>query len=310
MDKKTQQITTGAAVTAIFCLMLFMNRQTGGFFEEFLLFFFPLPMVAYAVQYGWKSSFPVLAAMARLSILFGNLLTIFYAVTEAVIGLVLGGCLYKKVEPMKTILAVMLLSAAANVTNTILLADLFGVGVGEQIAQMQEMMSEVFEKANVPILEEMLTAEYLLQMMVISMVLLGLIQGFVTYQLTIIVLRKLRFQIPKAKSIFTIYPPRWIGFFAVLFFLNYGAALTGAIPNPLLANTLQVLGICGNLYLTIFGFLAVVLYVRVRFPKLRKLSALFCVLLYFTLPMGILILGFFYTSTGFHQSLMELPAEG
>lgn len=49
-------------------------------------------MVAYAAMYGVKSGLPALAAMSLISFLFGSFTTVFYAVTQALIGLVFGGC--------------------------------------------------------------------------------------------------------------------------------------------------------------------------------------------------------------------------
>ena len=83
MNKKSLKITTGAMVTAIFGVMLLLNRQTGGLFGDIFVFLYPIPMVAYGAQYGIKSALPVLAAMSLLSFLFGNVWGIFYAVTQA-----------------------------------------------------------------------------------------------------------------------------------------------------------------------------------------------------------------------------------
>ena len=40
---KTQEITFGAMIAAIFGMLLLLNRQTGGMLEEVFLFAFPIP---------------------------------------------------------------------------------------------------------------------------------------------------------------------------------------------------------------------------------------------------------------------------
>ena len=40
-NSKTQSITYGAMIIAIFGMLLLLNRQTGSFFEEVFLYIFP-----------------------------------------------------------------------------------------------------------------------------------------------------------------------------------------------------------------------------------------------------------------------------
>ena len=41
MDSKTLKITTGAMIVAIFAILLLLNRQTAGFFEELFVYLLP-----------------------------------------------------------------------------------------------------------------------------------------------------------------------------------------------------------------------------------------------------------------------------
>ena len=59
MNTKTQELTYGAMIVAIFGVMLLINRQTGGFFSGILMFVYPIPMVAFAARYGLKDSVAV-----------------------------------------------------------------------------------------------------------------------------------------------------------------------------------------------------------------------------------------------------------
>ena len=58
MNQKTLKITYGAMIVALFGVLLLINRQTGGMFEGIMMFLLPIPMVAYAARYGWKTSIP------------------------------------------------------------------------------------------------------------------------------------------------------------------------------------------------------------------------------------------------------------
>lgn len=305
MNKKTLQITTGAAVIAIFAVMILLNRQTGGLFEEVFMFLYPIPMLAFSVQYGWKRSMPVLFAMAFFSFLFGSFTTVFYAVSEALIGLVFGECLYSKVDMTKTMFAVMFLSVIANVLNTVVFAGLFGIDLHQEIVEMQNIMNEMVAKTGVVLPETVLSENYLMQMMVIAMVLLGIVQGFVIFRLSILVLRRLRFPIQQPKSVYLYFPPKWTGYLAFLLFWIYNLTFGKPLENEILQNAIQCGGICGDLYLVFFGLVAATLFIRTRMSHAGGLCILVCIFGYFAFSSIFMLVGLFYIVTGWHQSVAE-----
>lgn len=294
MNKKSLKITTGAMVTAIFGVLLLLNRQTGNLFQELFLFLYPIPMVAYAAMYGLKSGLPVVVAMSLLSFLFGSFTSIFYAVTQALIGLVFGSCLYHKVDMTKTLLAVMVLSAAVNVLNTIVLGFLFGFDLNQEVAEMQTMMNTVFEQSGVVLPENVLSVNYLKQIMVISMTLFGMLQGFIVYEVSLQLLRRLRFPVQKPKSIFMYTPPWWTAYASVLAFFVYTIKMARPFENEILQNAVLTVGILGYMYLICFGFIAVLQFLKRRFPKIGIFGGIIGLLLMFTFPFVEMAAGFFY----------------
>ena len=146
-DSKTQSITYGAMIIAIFGMLLLLNRQTGSFFEEVFLYIFPIPMVAYAAIYGWKRSLPVFVGMCLISFLCGTFTSIFYAISQAFIGLVFGTSLNHHRDMTRTLLMVMVLSALANILSTVVLATLFGYNITAEVTAMQQGMHESLQKA-------------------------------------------------------------------------------------------------------------------------------------------------------------------
>lgn len=294
MNKKSLKITTGAMVTAIFGVLLLLNRQTGNLFQDLFLFLYPIPMVAYAAMYGVKSGLPALAAMSLISFLFGSFTTVFYAVTQALIGLVFGGCLYHKVDMTKTLFAVMVLSAVVNVLNTIVLGFLFGFDLNQEIAEMQTMMNSIFEQAGVALPENVLSVNYLKQMMVISMTLFGMLQGFIVYEVSLQLLRRLRFPVQRPKSVFMYAPPRWTAYGAIAAFFVYMVKMARPFDNEILQNTVLTIGILGYMYLICFGFIAIFKLLKSRFPKIGILGVIICLLGMFTFPLVEMAAGFIY----------------
>ena len=292
-------------VTAIFGVFLLLNRQTGNFFQEIFLFLYPIPMVAYAALYGWRSGLPVLAAMSLLSFLFGNFTSIFYAVTQAFIGLIFGGCLYHKADMTKTLFAIMGLSSLVSILNTVVLGFLFGFDLNQEVAEMQAMMNSIFEQAGVAMPEMIMTTNYLKQIFVVSMVLLGIVQGFLVYEISLLVLRRLRFPVQKPKSVFLYSPPKWTGYGALLAFMLYNTSLVHPMENEMLQNVSLTAGIFSYLYLLCFGAIAVVLMIKVRFRRAGALGAVAAVAGLLLFPLLIMGTGFFYLVTEFHQRLVE-----
>ena len=54
MNNNVRKLTDGAMMCAIVGVVLLINRQLGGLFQDMFLFLFPIPMVFYSAKYGWK----------------------------------------------------------------------------------------------------------------------------------------------------------------------------------------------------------------------------------------------------------------
>ena len=313
MKESTLKITTGAMYIAIFAVILLLNRQTGSFFEEMIFYILPIPMVAYSVKYGWKASLPVLFAMGLIAVLFGTVTTIFYAITEAFIGMVLGSCVRKRTDMTKVMFIVMFLSVIAIVFNVIILGALFGYNLSEQIPMMQKTILTLVDKAQqygmiTQIVEEkikqILTLDYLMRMAIICVVALGALQGFLIFQISLLTLRRLKFPIQQPKPVFEYYPPRWLSYMAAVAFVLY---YLGVGEESQIAAIVQTIGMCGYIYMVIFGFIGVVLYVKVIIKNSSFLASIIALLCLFLLPMLELIVGIIYTCSGFHEVLMGTP---
>ena len=68
-----------------------------------------------------------------------------------------------------------------------------------------------------------------MRMFIISMIFMGIVEGFVVCQLSLIILRRLRFPIQKPAPVHSFYPPRWSGAAAFIFYLFGNSTL--AMPQ-------------------------------------------------------------------------------
>lgn len=311
MNENTQKLTFGALLVAVFGVLLLLNRQTGGMLEETFIFLFPIPMVAFSARYGWKDSLPVFVSTMLISIFCGIFTSAFYAVAQSFIGMVYGSCLHAKRDSTRTMLLVMGLSVISNLLSGIFLAALFGINLQDDIAAMQEGMEQVIERMSTSMSPEqaiairsMLQPGTLMRMLIVSLVFTGIMEGFIVCQLSLLILRRLRFPIQKPAPLASYYPPRWTGVIALLLFLFYGSTFT--MPQmtgreEIIRAVGQIASLCAYLYLLCFGYIALLFLLRAYGPSSRLINMLLAILIFCILPQGMMLLGFFYISTGFHD---------
>ncbi|MCD8224519.1 MAG: YybS family protein [Clostridiales bacterium] len=305
MNRKSLEITTGAMSTAIFGALMLLNRQTGSLFEGFFVFLYPIPLAAYSAMYGIRSGLPALAAMSLLSFLFGDFTSIFYAVAQALIGLVFGGCLYHKVDMTKTLFAVMLMSAVENLLDIVVLGFLYGVDLNQQTAEMRDVLNTAFEQVGQAVPSGMFSDNYIKQLIIVSMIVAGILQGFLVYEISLQILRRLRFPVQKPKSVYLYMPPKMSGYIAALAYFFYNLRMVQPLDNELLQNVALTVGMLGYMYLICFGIIGLTLILGIYFPRLRVLRVVIALLGMFVVPMAEMVLGFFYISTSYHERLLE-----
>ena len=301
----TMKLTTGAMIVAIFGVFLVINMQTGGLLAGLFMYVLPIPMVAYGAKYGWKSSVPVFVCMVIVAFLISPFTTFFYAIAGAFIGLVYGACIYRKMDMTKALLIVMAISAVSELAATLCLSSLSGYDLGQQVTEMRSMMDQTFGKAGVVMPENMMEGHFLLQMMIIAVAMMGVMEGFIVSRLSLLVLRRLRIQVPAPTPIRDIYPPKWTGYAALAAAFGYMVSFSHPLAEGALQGLIQSVGMVGYMYLILFGMTAIGLLVRRYLGKGGLLTVLACMIALLFFSAGVLVMGFFYVSAGYHNNLAE-----
>lgn len=303
MNTKTQELTYGAMIVAIFGVLLLINRQTGGFLEGIFMFIFPIPMVAFSAKYGWKDSLPVFVCTVLLSFLFGTFTAIFYAIAESFIGMVYGSCIKAERDMNRTLVLVVALSAVAELLCSVALASLFGIDINQDIMAMQEGMNQAFEQAGMDTATGILSYDYLRRMYVISMGFMGAMQGLIVYYLSLVILRKLRYPIKKPQPLTQYYPSRISGFIAAFLVFVYIYSFAKPFANPTVQDIAQSAGICGVIYLIFFGYIALLMVCRVYLRLPRAVGFILSLLITFTISYIPIVAGYIYISGNLHYAI-------
>ena len=303
MNTKTQELTYGAMIVAIFGVLLLVNRQTGGFFEGFFMFVFPIPMVAFSARYGWKDSLPVFVCTVLIAFLFGTFTAIFYAISMSFIGMVYGSCIKAEKDMNRTLLLVLFLSAAAELICSVALASLSGIDINADIMAMQEGMNQMCAQAGVSVAEGILSYDYLRRIYIISMGVLGAAEGLIVYYLSLAILRKLRYPIRKPQPLTSYYPSRISGYIALALVGVYIITMTKPFENEIAQNVLQSAGICGVIYLVFFGYIALLMVCRVYLRLPRVLGMILSLFLTLSITYIPILMGYFYISGNLHEAI-------
>ena len=306
-NDKTQELTFGALIVAIFTVLLLFNRQSGMLFEEFIFFVLPLPMTVFTLKYGWKDSLPVLFCMAAAAFFMGSIYTLFFSVCEAVIGLVLGLCLRKKINLSHTQIIIMAISALANVFGSVVLTSLFGVDLFAEILEMQQRVSAMLSQngMDISMTGDLLSFQSILRLFVLSMILYGIMQGFIVFRLSLLILKRLRIPVPEPAPIGLYYPPRWSGYASLFLVVVYVTSLSRPMGSSQIQNIAQTLGLCGYFYLIAFGWISISFLIRKFFHGPKIISMILALIGMLILPYAGLILGFVYISGPFHDWLLR-----
>jgi len=243
--------------------------------------------------------------MALIAFLLGTPSAAFYAVSSVLIGLVFGVCLYKKVSPEKTVFCVMLATVIFNLIDILFAAAISGISLEDDARSMQLMMQETLQKMmensgqavdeqTAAAFEKLLNINYLKRILIISTALAGALQGFLIYELGLLILRRLKIKVQKPKSIFQFKPPAWTGWVALVLFLLYFAAMQFNGVNERLQTAAMTIGMLGYLYLLIFGFIGGLLLLKRLMPARKILPVLLSFLGMMILPYLWMGLGFCY----------------
>lgn len=291
-------------MAAIVGVMLVIDRQTGGLLESVLLFAFPLPMVFFAAKYGWKQSLAELAAITFLSFIISTPQTMFYVFTEMIIGLIYGAGIHDRKPSGRLVLITILLSVFVNLVTTVIAAEFFGYDITEEINLYMQSISQLQQEAGIS-LPFSDVRSFLMNVLVVSTVLMGVMQGIVTHLLSRLMLKRLRIYMEPLKPLIEYFPPKWSGYLGIACVVMYSVSVYRPLDNTVLNNIMQSVGISGMMYLAFFGYIALTFVMRYLGHLSKGISVLVSVILLFMFSLPMAVFGFLYITTDYHDRIIH-----
>lgn len=238
---KTKSVVEAGLISALIVILALINAYVPGF-SVFGTFLLPIPVTVLYLRHNFKVS---LSAVLVSGILVGLTYDPIRGLTSAVIfgltGMTLGYCIKKDIKVSITIILLAVASALGTIIdyavylNFIDKRGLMGF-ITASLKLMNESMNsaiKIYENFGIttdqikPLLDTMklLTPEFVLNLIPSILIIGGLVSAFLSYKITGMILKKLRFNMKEMKPFTEIYLNSRIGV-AIVALLLLGVVLS------------------------------------------------------------------------------------
>jgi uncharacterized protein YybS (DUF2232 family) len=211
MKKQVRTITEGSMMLAIIGLFLFLNLQFAGILQTYFIIFIPLPILIYTIRYGFRSGLVVSFGALFLSIMLGNIITLFYIGGGLLVGLAYGYGVNSNKSNDWLLFVSTLINAISLFVETYVLAAF----IGYDLYKDTELLIESLKGIDGLVLPDNFLAQ-VLAITPIILLLTGFLQALMTHLLSVTLLKRLNITVRKMKPLQHIQLPKWLGVIALL----------------------------------------------------------------------------------------------
>lgn len=211
MKKQVRTITEGSMMLAIIGLFLFLNLQFAGILQTYFIIFIPLPILIYTIRYGFRSGLVVSFGAMFLSIMLGNIITLFYIGGGLLVGLAYGYGVNSNKSNDWLLFVSTLINAISLFVETYVLAAF----IGYDLYKDTEALIESLKGIEGLVLPDNFMAQ-VLAITPIILLLTGFLQALMTHLLSVTLLKRLNITVRKMKPLQHIQLPKWLGVIALL----------------------------------------------------------------------------------------------
>ena len=207
--------------------------------------------------------------------------------------------LKKNANKQRLMLASVVLYTAGEVLITFVLMPILGFDIVGQISSIKETFLEIGSGTGMDFslinLDAMLPVVY-----VFTIILTGVMEGFLTHVVTLLLLRKFKIKSVDAAAIMPLEPGTGMtyGCIALVFLMYiYNNFLSNMVNIELVKYIVLCAGMMAFMVLVYFGYIYLAVYLKLRFGKNMTLFLMLGLILFFPLSLFILmIVGFLYGS--------------
>lgn len=196
---------------AIIGLFLFLNLQFAGILQTYFIIFIPLPILIYTIRFGFRNGLVVSFGAIFLSIMLGNIITLFYIGGGLLVGLAYGYGVNTNKSNDWLLFVATLINAISLFIETYVLAAF----IGYDLYKDTELLIESLKGIDGLVLPDNFMAQ-VLAITPIILLLTGFLQALMTHLLSVTLLKRLNITVRKMKPLQHIQLPKWLGVIALL----------------------------------------------------------------------------------------------
>jgi|GEM_PF-448526 len=269
MNKNIRRLTEGAMMCAMVGMLLVINRQLMEFFDMFLIWIVPLPVIVYVVRYGVKNGLVLSFCIFIITFILALPQTVFYTLAGSIVGVIYGYGIIKHKSSRWLVSTTIIGSILVSAITILLFASFFGYDLADQLLNFSKDISPITKLLS---RDGFISFEFVKILFYLYIILSGILEGTVIHLLAYIVLRKLKIEAPIPQVVVFSKGPKWIGYLAIV------AILANWLAPNFTQNT-QILEIL--LFITVvlclivgwYGYIMLVILVRLL--KARFLLVIF-----------------------------------
>ena len=287
MKHQVRRLTEGAMMLAIMGVFLLLNLQSAGLLEAYLIWAIPLPIIFYVVKHGLKAGVLLAGSAILLTLMTGNVITLFYMGSAVVIGLSYGFGVHRNKSNGWLVFATTLLTAVSLFIEMYLLAALFGYNL---LAETQVIVDSLSTMQGLVMPDDM--TELILAVYPIALLVMAFLQALITHFLAILMLKRLNISTRRMRPIHEFKLPMWLAAAALIGL--FSGSLLGRDPSSDLRIPMTLLITISSLLLIGDAYVLIISFARARqrrwLPLMSVLALVFLpsLMIYVFIGLGLL----------------------
>ncbi|MBR2809605.1 MAG: DUF2232 domain-containing protein [Erysipelotrichaceae bacterium] len=299
MNKDLHKITEGAIIIAINDALMFLDRQFANMFSTLLMMVEAISILIYIIRNGNKYISGLIIGILFLSFLFGDIYSNVYAPLGIVEGIIVSRIYTKKADRRKVMIEAILIAVVYEIIAAFIIFPIMGYPVMDELMAVKESTMQMMNDTGIKFSEAMLNSSTLIILYILSTILVGVMESIMVYMLSIIFLRRMKYEVPPIKPIYMYEFPTILSYLAIfaIMAMPYVYQLGIKYPDNIFISILMVLSVIGVFYLSYLGYIFSVSYGIIVLKK--RVTFIIVALIVFLFPLSLLVLtvvGFLYGS--------------
>lgn len=286
---------------AIIGALMLLDRQFSYFFDVYIVMIIPVVIIIYSAMHDIKDGAILSVCLLIITFIIGSssFNYLCYVPLGIIVGLGYSFFLKKNYSKQVLLLASIILYTIGEIIVAFVLMPIFGIDLAAQINQLKDAFISSSSTLGMDL--SLIDLNVILPLaIVLSTIFMGILEGFLTHVVTLMLLKKFKIKDIDNKSIVPLEPGTkltYICIILVFLMMLSNRYLTNFISSETIKYILLSAGMIGFMILCYFGYIYLIIYFRIRFQKNMALYVILGTFLFFPLSLFVLmIVGFLYGS--------------